>query len=812
MTHRVLPHLFLGFLGLFAASRVAAQQGPGLLTANVLDAASQNALAQATVVLQSMADTSRMQQALTDKNGSFQFENIGFGYYRLRISAVGYRQYQLDSIHFRTERYDFNLGDLLLSNQSLHLQEVVVYAEKPLIESKEGNIIFNAGESALSNGSSAAELLKQTPLVTVDPDGKILVRGKEPRILVDDKPVALTLQQLQDMLESMPGSNVDRIEVLTNPPPQYANEQGGVINIVTRKGKIGMGGRVNLSGGTRGEVGGSASLNYRRKGLAINLSTGAAFNRFTGDGYSSRTNFFRDSTNRLLITNAFQNENTRPNHRVNVDYDFNKRTAVNLVAQHNANLYGNESLNRYTNRNRFDAISRLSERTTGTEGSNRSANVNITFTRKGTRPGELFRWIQQMNTGSIHNERDFFQEFLTPEGLRTGTDSTQQQLTRTRNNGFSSNLSYDRQLGNKKTNWSTGAAYNRTNSDVTLVTEFLKKPDNTFFKVDLLSNRFRFHQDVINLRSSFKHVFKPGFSVSAGASVEQTNILFELLDQKSTVYNRYINWLPFANFNRSWANKTTLSFSYRRTIRRPGINELNPSVDYSDPYNIRFGNPGLQPTLAHTFDLVAGKTKQKFFFNAGLGYNQVENIFASIRTLQPDGKTIVTWDNVSSRQEYEMSAWGGVTISKKLRGNLSTGYTYNVYSAFDKTVRRFRDGGSFTSNLNGNFTPTDVWTFTLNGTFNRFANPQGTVRSNVNMNLGVQRKLLKKKIILTFNAVDPFISRQNRFFTEGTNFQLESFSRTSTTNYRLTISYQFSRSVSARKAGLPGVKPDNSKK
>src|SRR4030095_7807176 len=145
------------------------------------------------------------------------------------------------------------------------MEEVVVYAEKPLIQSKDGNITFNASESPLSAGSNASELLKNVPLVTTDPDEKVLLKGKEPKILIDDKPVELNQQQLQDMLESMSGSMVERIEVMTNPPPQYANEQGGVINIVTRKGKVGMNGRVSVSGGTRGEGNLNGNFSYRKQ-------------------------------------------------------------------------------------------------------------------------------------------------------------------------------------------------------------------------------------------------------------------------------------------------------------------------------------------------------------------------------------------------------------------------------------------------------------------------------------------------------------------------------------------------------------------
>ena len=777
------------------------QKHSGIVIGSVLDSASQKAITGVTVSIIPFKDSSKFSGFLTDKNGSFIFNNLEFGYYRLRITAIGYRIKEIDSIHLRAERSDFNLNDILLSNQSVELKEVVIYAEKPLIESKDGNITFNVGESALSNGSTATELLKQTPLVTTDPNGKILVRGKEPKILIDDKPVELNMQQLQDLLESMPGSTIEKIEVLTNPPPQYANEQGGVINIVTKKGRVGFGGRINVYGGTRGEAGASANFNYRKQGFAVNFNAGAGYNQFESSGYSNRTNIYADSSNQLKIKNGSVNKNIRPNFRFNLDYDFNKRNTINFVAQFNQNEIDNTGFNRYANLNRFQEISKMSNRTVATVGSNQNASISLSYIHKGKIAGEQLRFISSFNSGLNHNVRNFFQEFLNADSTSTGVDSTQKQSTDTKNLGFNINVGYDKLLKNKKTSLSAGTYYNRSNSDVLLTTDFLKKPENTFQKVDLLSNNFRFHQDVFNARVSLKHIFKPGFSISTGIAWELTNILFELLQEDRTVYNRYNKFLPFANFNKSWTNKTNLTFSYRRTIRRPGINELNPSIDYGDPYNLRYGNPLLNPSLSHNFDLVTGKTKEKYFANIGIGYNLVEDVYSQIRTLQADGKTVVTWDNVSNRQEYEVSTWGGITISKKLRTNISASYTYNQYGTFDKTIRKFRDGGSFTSNFNGNYTPTDVWTLTGNVTYSRFANPQGTVRSNVNMNLGVQRKLFKKKIIITLNAVDPFIQQQNKTFTYGPNFNLESFNQTLTRNYRLTLSYTFNKTSSLKKKG-----------
>jgi len=234
----------------------------GVIIGTVLEGNAGKAVAGASVSLVKLADTTKRRGDITDKNGNFAFENISFGYYRIEISSVGFATTSLDSIYLRAERYDFNLGDIKLNIASANLQEVIVYAEKPLIENKDGKLTYNVGESAFSSGSSTAELLKNIPLINNDPNGKILLKGKEPKILIDDKPTELSAQQLADLLESLPGSSIEKIEVMSNPPPQYASEAGGVINIVTKKGKVGLVGKITLSGGTRGEGNLASNISY----------------------------------------------------------------------------------------------------------------------------------------------------------------------------------------------------------------------------------------------------------------------------------------------------------------------------------------------------------------------------------------------------------------------------------------------------------------------------------------------------------------------------------------------------------------------
>ena len=304
------------------------QSHPGIIAGNLLDE-KKKAVSDATVQLIPFSSDLK-KSTTTDKSGEFLLKDIPYGWYKVRISYIGYQPMLIDSIHVRAERFDFSLNDLILKSPiGQQMEEVIVYAQKPLIQSKDGNITFNAAESPLSAGSTASELLKNVPLVTTDADGKVLVKGKEPKILIDDKPVELNQQQLQNLLESMSGSMIEQIEVMTNPPPQYAMEQGGVINIVTRKGRVGINGRINASYGSRGEESISGSFSYRKKGLAINFNTGLGFNIFRGNGYSKRENLYPDSTNHFNTISSYRNKSMRPSARLSIDYDLN--TVMQLI-------------------------------------------------------------------------------------------------------------------------------------------------------------------------------------------------------------------------------------------------------------------------------------------------------------------------------------------------------------------------------------------------------------------------------------------------------------------------------------------------
>lgn len=795
-----LRFLFLIFCCCCSAVVLAqGEKNAGIIAGNIIDDQTNRQVSSATILAKNLLDTSKIETTLSDKDGEFIFTKLPTGIYRISITAVGYAPLNIDSINIRKERMDFNIADIRIAVKSKNLADVIVYAEKPLFENKDGKITFNAGESALSAGSSTTELLKQTPLVSVDSDGKILMKGKEVKILIDDKPVEMDARQLQDLLESMPGSMIEKIEVLTTPPPQYANERGGVINIVTKKGKVGMSGRLNVNYGSRGEAGVNGNFSYRKNKLALNFSSGFSYNRYRGNSYSNRENIYTDSASYFNTIGNSTSKSTRPTSRLNLDYEFNKQNAFSFTAFFNSNNNDGESITQYSNLNRYKTLYKLSSRKVGSQTSNINPSANIGYTHKWKNPGEVLRITGGAAFSNSSNNRNFYQQYLLPDGSFNGSDSTQQQDTRINNNTLSLRINYDKPLKDKKTQLNFGSTANYTNTYNQLLTSYLKKPDNVMVGSDRLSNEFEFYQVIYTMKAAIRYQFTINLFSNIGVQQEYANTHFDIVKNTDHFKNSYFSTLPFANITFKWDSGYSVTASYKRSIQRPGIYQLNPSIDYSDPYNTRFGNPYLQPYFSDNFDLGTGYWNKKYNVNFSLGYNALQQIYSSIRTLQADGKTNTSWQNLSGRKEYETSIWGGITMGKKLKVNASSRYAYNVYSLHDRTVNRYQNGASFNSTFNGNYQWNTLLNLTGNFTYHRFATPQGRARNNLSMNIGVQQKFFQKNLSLSINVVDPFRQQQNKNFIQAPNYNLESFSTSNSRNLRVAAGYTFKKKVKKKK-------------
>lgn len=774
----------------------------GIIAGNVIDTTTGKAIAAATIKLTPYSDTAASQSYLSDENGAFEIPDISFGYYNIQFSAVGFSKIKLDSIHFRADRYDFNLGDIKMFPEATELETVIVYAEKPLVEYKEGAVIYNVGESVLSATSSTVELLKTMPLISNDADGKILLKGREPRILIDGKPTNLNGDQLNDLLEAMPGGMIDKIELQTTPPAEYASESGGVINIVTKKGKVGITARLNTYVGSRGDANLSGTIGYRNKKWVLQGTVGTRYSRLKSESESLRETFFFnkkdkeiiDSSNFLLTRTQSRNQALRPNLRFSADYEINKQSQWNITAMLNYNEFKNISANSYQNLDRFKNVTKFSTRNNTSDGASFTPSITSDYRwRNKKNPKQMLSLFGSMNFGTYNNDRIFIQQFLNPDGTTTGRDSTVKQFNDNKNFGWELRGTYNLPLS-KQVLLNTGATAGFDPSYNELITQIFEKASGTFERIDSMSPKFKYFQNVYTLRSGLTIDLPKTWRIITGAQLENTGVHFRFTNGTNNSGNNYWIVMPNLTIRKEWRPYGFSSaLTYRRAIRRPTLNQLNPSVDYSNLYSIRFGNPTLTPQLSDNFDWNLGYFKTKFNINLSLGYNDVKDIIQLVRTLIPGDKTQITFQNISARKEYEATLIGGYTFSKKIRMNFGGGYSYNEYSDYDKKNNKYKDGATYYGSLNGNYIITDKITFETNLRYNSLADPQGRSRSTLKQIFGLQTRWLKKRLMVGFTAIDPFKQQDYTTQTFGKNFNITTNYLSYTRNFRISVAYNLTK-------------------
>ncbi|MGZ5133857.1 MAG: outer membrane beta-barrel protein, partial [Flavitalea sp.] len=299
---------------------------------------SQQPIVSASISLLKSTDSSLIKMGVTDKAGRFEFNNIGIGNYIVLASSVGYDKSYSKLIELQTESSVFRLNAIVLIAQPKNLKEVTVVFRKPLIEQKIDRTIINVEAAVTNTGSSALEVLEKSPGIQVDKDGNISLKGKQGvTILIDGRPSYLSGPELANMLKGMQASQLEQIEIMTNPPAKYdASGNSGVINIKTKKNKAkGFNGSLTVGAGqgVYFKTNESLSLNYRNG--KVNLFSNYSFGKY--NAFQELSIYRRysnpDNSTRAIFEQTSRWRNTRVNNnlKMGMDYSISKKTILGIV-------------------------------------------------------------------------------------------------------------------------------------------------------------------------------------------------------------------------------------------------------------------------------------------------------------------------------------------------------------------------------------------------------------------------------------------------------------------------------------------------
>ena len=251
----------------------------GKISGTVVDSVTKKPLDYATISIFRSGGKAPLNGVLTDEKGKFSLNNIAPGKYKVVVSFIGYPSKTIDPVETTPGKPDNNMGTVVITPSSRTLKEVVVAGQTPMVENRIDKIVFNAEKDVTSAGGNATDVLRKVPLVAVDINGNVSLRGDQNvRVLINGKPSGALSSSLADVLRTIPADQIKNVEVITSPSAKYdAEGSGGIINIVTKSKNVsGVSGSVSGGIGTR-QNNGNANINYKQNRFNIGANLGTNF-------------------------------------------------------------------------------------------------------------------------------------------------------------------------------------------------------------------------------------------------------------------------------------------------------------------------------------------------------------------------------------------------------------------------------------------------------------------------------------------------------------------------------------------------------
>jgi outer membrane receptor protein involved in Fe transport len=746
----------------------------------------------------------------TDINGKFDFTLTTTGKYELIIQSVGFGLGHA-SFTLKTDKSKVDLGTIRMSEGVQKIDEVSVVATKPLVRTEVDKIVYSIEVDPEAKTNNALEMLRKVPLVTVDAEDNIQVKGSSSfKILVNGKTSTMMSQNPKDVLKSLPANTIKDIEVITNPSSKYdAEGTGGIINIITTKKQLdGFMGRVGGGFDSRGgyNLGLYATSKIKKFGFSLNYSF-SDYRTPKAESFSDRENFL-STNNRYTRTDGFSKYKGFSNMLSGeASYEIDSLNLISLSVWGYTDAY---DVNSETGSMDFDINRVLTRHYTNKTTSAQdygSISGNIDYQRTFKKPDKTFTISYRLdrsprnsdNLNDINGILNYFSYRQRSENEASGTEQTFQ-------------VDYYDPL-TKKHQIESGLKYifrqNVSNTDISRY-DFNSEvwiPDNT------RKNDMDYDQHIFGLYAGY--VFKlEKLSIKSGMRAEGTvNDGLYKSTTNVTFTNKMFNLIPYITISKNLKQGQNLKLSYTQRLSRPGISLLNPYVNDVDPFNISHGNPKLDAEVSHTFDFVYGKFTSKYNLNLSLNSAFTNNSIQSVATMDANGVKTTTYENIGKNQRYGGYLYGSVKMLKqKVTFNTNVSAMYSIMESNDSRNLK-NEGFNYSGTINCRVIP---WKDgNLNG-YIGFNSPrvmlQGKSSAYYYTSFGFSQELFKKKVTASVSVTDPFRKRLSLSST----YKDQTFTQTSSNynylrQYRVSFSYRFGQLKSEIKRARRGISNDDVK-
>jgi len=488
----------------------------------------------------------------------------------------------------------------------------------------------------------------------------------------------------------------------------------------------GRGGRGGMFGGSNGiatsaNAGGNFSKQFTPElKLGGNIRYGFTDNNILSDVFTQNIL----STGNTLETESNSVNNKSQNFNMDLRLEWEPDSITRVIFRPRVSFYDNK-------RNETGDFFTSSEMTGDTinygasdyfsEGQGKDISFNLDASRELGKEGRILSVQLRGQTGDSDNSGTSVSGTYY-KGTRPD-DIIDQQFTNANNNqSWRGYLSYVEPIG--KDNFIQLAyqySQNRSESDkdtrsrdeagnyTVLDSLYSKRLENNFVRQELEVN-FK------SVREKYDYMI--GFSMQPSSSRSKTFIGSDMIyDGKQDV----INYAPMAQLNYRWSRTHNLRIRYSGNTEQPSISQLSPVVDVSNPLNISYGNPDLNPSFEHRFNIRYQKSNPEkassfaTFVNAGYMTNDiVSSTFTDVTT----GRKETTYRNVAGN----WNANGRMMFNLPLRNikfsifNMSFA-SYNHTNGFSNNEMNTNKRASLTEVLGLNYR-SDQFDFAIRGNVN----------------------------------------------------------------------------------------------
>jgi len=760
----------------------------------IVDSMSKMPLSYVTVALQDITTHSSIKGTLTKEDGSFELTAPKGRHYNLVLAFIGYTN---KTVYLKDTIGVIEAGQLSLAESRKKLKEVSIVAQRPIIKQEVDRLVYDVPADPDNKMITALDMISKVPLLSVDGMDRIQLRGSTKyKIFINGRESAIMAQSPSDVLKSMPALNIEKIEVITTPPSKYdAEGLAGIINIITKRNTDeGYNVSTNARYSSMFGPGFNTTVTVKEGKFGVSAYGGVNYQLASSTAaVISNTQFSPDKIINQNSTELFHGNRRFGNADLSYEIDSLNLITVSLQYAHAYFDHGDDQTS--------GQVNSLNNLTQGYQLSNRgySSNMPIDATINyelgfKKHKNELLTFSYQYSyaphqqfDNTIITDRFNYAQLLQPDFYQNNTSGSKVNT-----------LQIDYVYPLKKINIELGSkAILRQNfSDFSRYD--LDSATNNYLVNNSQTGEFDYRQNVYSIYNSYQLKLNK-WVVKGGLRLEHTQI--SAVFTGTPLDRDYNNLIPAIAVQRSFT-ANSFSFGYTQRIQRPGITQLNPYVDRTNPNFVSTGNPNLSPELNNTFDLTYSHYSTGSIvanLNYAFSNNAIQNVtFLTINSAANNTKdtiTTTTYQNLGTNSSLGLNLSGNYPITKKLSMNVNTRITHVWLKGTFNGEFYANDGYTGNANTTISYAFDSGYRLSLNARYvTGNVTLQGKDPNSFSSTYTVSKNLFGKKANVAFILLNPY----SRFitlkaYTRTTDFTQTNYLQNYNRYFVLNVNYKFGR-------------------